>query len=108
MHLQVRFIPSNKKLPIGEIVITYIRHKGKWYFLSCFLNLFNNEIVDYELSDSPDNFLVINPAKRILENTKSTASPILFHSDQGTQYSSAGYVNLLKSYNTIQSMFANK
>ena len=92
--------------PLTKIVtdITYIRHRGKWYFLSCFLDLFNNEIVDYELSDSLDNFLVINPAKRILENTKSTATPILFHSDQGTQYSSAGYVNLLKSYNTIQSM----
>lgn len=92
--------------PLTKIVtdITYIRHRGKWYFLSCFLDLFNNEIIDYELSDSLDNFLVINPAKRILENTKSTDTPILFHSDQGSQYSSAGYVNLLKSYNTIQSM----
>ena len=92
--------------PLTKIVtdITYIRHKGKWYFLSCFLDLFNNEIIDYELSDSLDNFLVINPAKRILKNTKSTATPILLHSDQGSQYSSAGYVNLLKSYNIIQSM----
>ncbi|MBQ3101076.1 MAG: transposase, partial [Clostridia bacterium] len=35
---------------------------------------------------------------------KSTGTRILFHSDQGVQYSSAGYCNLLKSYNTIQSM----
>jgi Transposase and inactivated derivatives len=29
---------------------------------------------------------------------------MLLHSDQGSQYSSAGYVSLLKQYNVIQSM----
>ena len=56
------------------------------------------------LSDEFDNFLVMKPAKRILEKAKSTGTPILLHSDQGSQYSSAGYCSLLKSYNTIQSM----
>ena len=46
----------------------------------------------------------MKPAKRILEKAKSTESQILLHSDQGVQYSSAGYCNLLKSYNVIQSM----
>ena len=46
----------------------------------------------------------MKPAKRILEKAKSTGTHILLHSDQGSQYSSAGYCNLLKSYNTIQSM----
>ena len=92
--------------PMQKIVtdVTYIKHKGKWYYLACYLDLFNNEIVDWELSDEFDNFLVMKPAKRILEKAKSTGTPILLHSDQGSQYSSAGYCNLLKSYNTIQSM----
>ena len=92
--------------PMQKIVtdVTYIKNKGKWYYLACYLDLFNNEIVDWELSDTFDNFLVMKPAKRILEKAKSTATPILLHSDQGVQYSSAGYCNLLKSYNTIQSM----
>ena len=84
--------------------VTYIKNKGKWYYLACYLDLFNNEILDWELSDTFDNFLVIKPAKRILEKAKSTGTQILFHSDQGAQYSSAGYCNLLKSYNIIQSM----
>ena len=46
----------------------------------------------------------MKPEKRILEKAKSTETQILLHSDQGVQYSSAGYCNLLKSYNTIQSM----
>ena len=92
--------------PMQKIVtdVTYIKFKGKWYYLACYLDLFNNEILDYELSDVFDNFLVMKPAKRILEKAKSTVTPILLHSDQGAQYSSAGYCNLLKSYNTIQSM----
>ena len=84
--------------------VTYIKNNGKWYYLACYLDLFNNEIVDWELSDVFDHFLVMKPAKRLLEKAKSTGTPILLHSDQGIQYSSAGYSNLLKSYNAIQSM----
>ena len=92
--------------PMQKIVtdVTYIQNKGKWYYFACYLDLFNNEILDWELSDKFDNYLVMKPAKRILEKAKSTGTQILFHSDQGVQYSSAGYCNLLKSYNTIQSM----
>lgn len=92
--------------PMQKLVtdVTYIKYRGKWYYLACYLDLFNNEIVDYELSDTFDNFLVMKPAKRILEKAKSTGAQLLLHSDQGIQYSSAGYTNLLKSYNVIQSM----
>jgi len=92
--------------PMQKLVtdVTCIKNRGKWYYLACYLDLFNNEIVDWELSDVFNNMLVMKPAKRILEKAKSTGAPILLHSDQGVQYSSAGYCNLLKSYNTIQSM----
>ena len=92
--------------PMQKVVtdVTYIKHKGKWHYFACYLDLYNNEILDWELSDTFDNFLVMKPAKRILEKAKSTVTPILLHSDQGVQYSSAGYCNLLKSYNVIQSM----
>ena len=46
----------------------------------------------------------MRPAERLLKKTESTDHPILFHSDQGVQYSSAGYCNLLSQYNVIQSM----
>ena len=96
----------NSDKPMQKVVtdVTYIKHKNKWYYLALYLDLFNNEILDWELSDTFDNFLVMKPAKRILEKAQSTGTQILFHSDQGVQYSSAGYCNLLKSYNVIQSM----
>lgn len=60
--------------------------------------------VKWELSDTFDNFLVMKPAERLLKRKMSTEHQVLLHSDQGVQYSSAGYCNLLKEYNVIQSM----
>jgi len=92
--------------PMQKIVtdVTYLKHHEKWYYLSCYMDLFNNEILEWELSDTFDNFLVITPVKRLLEKAESTGAPILLHSDQGVQYSSAGFCNLLKEYNVVQSM----
>lgn len=84
--------------------VTYIKHRGKWYYLAAYLDLFNNEIVEWELSETFDNFLIIRPAERLLKKKVSTGRQVIFHSDQGVQYSSAGYCTLLKKYNVIQSM----
>lgn len=92
--------------PMQKVVtdVTYIKHQGKWYYLAAYLDLFNNEILEWELSDSFDNLLVMRPAERLLKRTESTPHQVLLHSDQGVQYSSAGYCNLLTQYNAIQSM----
>ena len=92
--------------PLQKIVtgVTYIKYRGKWFYLAAYLDFFNNEIVEWNLSDTFDNFLVMRPAERLLKKTESTEHPILLHSDQGVQYSSAGYCNLLSQYNAIQSM----
>lgn len=84
--------------------ITYIKYRGAWFYLVCYLDLFNNEIVEWQLSDSFDNLFVIRSAKRLLEKAKCTGYPLLLHSDQGNQYTSAGYQALLREYNAIQSM----
>ena len=84
--------------------VTYIKYRGKWYYLAAYLDLFNNEVLEWELSDTFDNFLVMRPAQRLLKKKMRTKHQVLFHSDQGVQYSSAGYCNLLKEYNVIQSM----
>ena len=92
--------------PFKKIVtdVTYINHKGKWYYLACYLDLYNNEIVEWELSDKFDNYLVMKPVKRLLERAQNIKQRILIHSDQGVQYCSAGYCTILKNNNAIQSM----
>ena len=102
-HLKRNFSAS---APLQKVVtdVTYLKHKGKWHYLAAYMDLYNNEILEWELSDVFDNPLVMRPALRLLEKTKSTAAPILLHSDQGVQYSSAGYCGLLSKYSVIQSM----
>ena len=92
------------EFPIEKVVtdVTYIYHDDKWHYLAAYLDLFNNEIVEWELSDTFDNLLVMRPAERLLK--RNTGHQVLLHSDQGVQYSSTGYCNLLQSYNAIQSM----
>jgi transposase InsO family protein len=91
--------------PMQKIVtdVTYIKHQGKWYYLALYLDLFNNEILEWELCDTFDHFLVIHPAQRLLKKV-STEHQVLLHSDQGVQYSSAGFCSLLQRYNVTQSM----
>lgn len=92
--------------PLQKIVtdVTYIKYRGKWFYLCAYLDLFNNEILEWELSNTFDNLLVMKPAERLLKRTESTEHQVLLHSDQGVQYSSAGYSNLLSRYDAIQSM----
>ena len=84
--------------------ITYIPYKGKWYYFAAFLDLFNNEVLEWELSDSFDIPLVLKPAQRLLERVSPSNGNLLIHSDQGTQYTSFGYRHLLAEHNVIQSM----
>ena len=92
--------------PMQKIVtdVTYLKFRGKWHYLAAYLDLYNNEVLEWELSDTFDNLLVMRPAERLLKRTESTERQVLFHSDQGAQYSSAGYCNLLTRYNAFQSM----
>lgn len=92
--------------PLQKVVtdVTYLKFRGKWHYLAAYLDLFNNEILEWELSDCFDNILVMRPVERLLKRTESTGHQVLLHSDQGVQYSSAGYCNLLTQYNAIQSM----
>ena len=63
--------------PLEKIVtdVTYIKHKGKWYYLAGYLDLFNNDIVAWELSDTFDNLLVMNPAERLLKQKRARSTP---------------------------------
>lgn len=93
--------------PCRKIVtdITYVLFQKKWYYLVIFLDLFNNEILEWELSDTFSNFFVIRTATRLLKRIKfSQQEQVLIHSDQGVQYTSFSYCHLLSEHNVLQSM----
>ena len=85
--------------------ITQFRFKGKRYYFSCYLDLFNNEILEWDVKDMEDNLLVLKPLERLLKSKRmDTKAPLVLHSDQGKQYSSISFTSLLERYNITQSM----
>ena len=75
---------------------------GKVY-LSPILDLFNNEIVSYTLSYSPNWAQVEKMLKLAVKRLNKTSGSIL-HSDQGWQYQMAAYRQILTEHGIIQSM----
>ncbi|EJL24697.1 IS3 family transposase [Brevibacillus sp. BC25] len=82
--------------------ITYLIFNGQRLYLSVIKDLYNHEIIAYQISRNNDIKLVIdtlNQAKK-----KRDVKGILLHSDQGFQYTSRQYNLLLTKYKIIPSM----
>ena len=93
--------------PLSKVAtdITQIKYKGQAYSFVCYLDLFNNEILEWNVRQDESMELLLPPLKRLLKRKRMITEPqMLLHSDQWTQYSSAGYYTLIKKYNVIQSM----
>ena len=72
-------------------------------YLSPVLDLFNNEVVSYSISTSPNLEQIREMLNGLFEKLPADATPI-FHSDQGWQYQHAEYQRLLAEHNITQSM----
>jgi putative transposase len=83
--------------------ITEFNVSGKKLYLSPIIDLFNQEIISYELTERPvfnQVVMMLKKAfKKIPDNTNLT-----LHSDQGWQYQMTKYQCLLKEKGIIQSM----
>lgn len=82
--------------------ITYIPTHYKMIYLCTIIDLFNNEPLVYNISDCQDQNLCIEAVKEL--STKCNLQNSLIHSDQGAQYTSHDYVDLLKDLEVKQSM----
>jgi putative transposase len=83
--------------------ITEFNVSGKKIYLSPIIDLYNQEIVSYELSDRPDFKSVITMLNKALERTDKKTR-LLLHSDQGWHYQMKQYQYLLKKNRITQSM----
>lgn len=72
-------------------------------YLSPVLDMFNNEILSYSISTSPNFWQTREMLKGLFERLPKTARPLL-HSDQGWQYQMREFQRLLKEHNVTQSM----
>ena len=83
--------------------VTQFNVCGEKIYLSPALDLFNNEVISYSISRSPNLEQIREMLNGLFEKLPAEATPIL-HSDQGWQYQHAKYQRLLAEHNIIQSM----
>lgn len=74
--------------------VTQYRVGDAWLYLSAIKDLFNNEIVAYQMGLRNDNELVLQTFRKAFEKTKDV-SGLIVHSDQGFQYTSHAYHDML-------------
>lgn len=83
--------------------VTQFKVCGEKVYLSPVLDLYNNEIVAYSISKSPNLEQIRQMLGGLFEKLPADATPV-FHSDQGWQYQHAEYRRLLAEHNITQSM----
>ena len=83
--------------------VTQFNVCDKKVYLSPVLDLFNNEVVSYSISTSPNLWQIREMLDGLFAKLPADATPI-FHSDQGWQYQHAEYQRLLAEHNITQSM----
>lgn len=76
---------------------------GKVYF-QCYLDMYNSEILSYEISENPSYASTWRMLEYLISRYRNKLKGTIFHSDQGWQYQYFMYVNRLKSIGAIQSM----
>ncbi len=83
--------------------ITYIWAGSKWRYLAVVLDLFSRRVVGWSLSDKPDAELASKALDMAWEQ-RGRPMNVMFHSDQGCQYSSRKFRQRLWRYRITQSM----
>jgi len=94
-------VSSPNKKWTGDI--TYIWTRQGWLYLAVVLDLYSRGIVGWHIDKFMTKELVINAFRKASENREMN-DDILFHSDQGIQYASNEFVNLLYRKGVKQSM----
>lgn len=83
--------------------ITEFKVAGKKLYLSPIIDMYNREIISYQLSESPNFKQVYDMLKKAFVKLPAKATPVL-HSDQGWQYQMKMYQKMLADKNIGQSM----
>lgn len=85
---------------VWGIDITYIRLLAGWLYLVAILDWHSRYVVSWELSDTMEMPFVVRAVKRAFVESV----PKIFNSDQGSQFTSPVYIEMLKEAGTQISM----
>ena len=91
--------------------ITYIRTDEGYLYLAVMLDIYNRQVVGWQMSKGIDRHLVCDALQAALVTRGIAKQPLseipiglMVHSDQGMQYASNDYRDMIQDYRLTQSM----
>ncbi|WP_156773065.1 IS3 family transposase [Kosakonia sacchari] len=94
-------VPEPDRVWCGDI--TYIWAGNRWCYLAVVMDLFARRVIGWSLSANADTAL-ISRALRMAYETRGQPRDVMFHSDQGSQYTGLKYQQVLWRYRIKQSV----
>jgi putative transposase len=85
-------VTSSHPNHVWGIDITYIRLQGGWLYLVAVLDWYSRYVVAWELDQTLELPFVLRAAQRAL----ARATPVIWHSDQGSHFTSSHDITLLE------------
>lgn len=86
---------------VGDI--TYISTWEGWVYLATVIDCFNNEVIGYAAADHMRTSLVVDALEMAARN-HDLVEDCIFHSDRGTQYTSAEFAATIKEFDLRASL----
>ena len=83
--------------------VTQIKAVENKFYICIVMDLFSRKIIAHRVSSQNNNSLTINTFKDAFEN-RGRPQGLIFHSDQGSNYTSFEFVSLLKFFKVAQSL----
>lgn len=100
--LKQNFVQSRPNLFwVGDV--TEVKIKSTKFYICTVMDLFSRKIVGYRLSSQNNNKLTVNTFKDAYE-ARERPKGLTFHSDQGSNYTSNEFADLLDAVNVGQSL----
>lgn len=85
--------------------ITYIRTSQGWLYLAIVMDLYSRKVISWAFSEKPNSELTTRALRlAINKRNPNPNQAVVFHSDQGAQYTCGTYQLCLTEHNVISSM----
>ena len=81
--------------------MTYIRTQAGFCYLAVVIDLFSRNIVGFAMSESPDSKLTTQ-ALNMAYTVRLSPENVLFHSDQGTHYTSRAFADAIAQCKSME------
>ena len=88
-------VSISKPNQVWSTDVTYIRLSSGFVYLVAIMDWFSRYVLSWELSNSLDVFFCLSALERALSREK----PLIFNSDQGSQFTSEAFTNRLEADN---------